>query len=214
MNTIRIDVFADVACPWCYIGLKRLERALQDTPNLRVERVWQPFQLQPALPPDGVAWQPFAHAKFGGPDRMRSAFEHVVQAAQDDGIRFNLDGIARASNTRDAHRVILHARDHGLEWVVAEAMFRAFFTDGRNLSDPDTLVAVATESGLEPSGVRAMLSSDAFIAEVQSSQFQAARLGVRGVPFYVLEGRYGLSGAQPVSAFVQALEMIVQRDTA
>ena len=201
-----IDVYADVVCPWCYIGERRLERALAERPGLWVERRWRPFQLQPAMPAGGVPWAEFARRKFGGVERAGAAFAQVVAAGAEDGIRFAFDHVASAPNTVDAHRLILWAGGHGRQWETAEALFAAYFEGGRDLNNLDHLVAVAESAGLDPAAARAHLASDEGRADVAASQEEATQLGISGVPFFVFDDRYALSGAQPVAVFLQALD--------
>lgn len=204
---IDIDVYADIACPWCYIGEQRLEQAIALRPNLKVARCWQPFQLQPGLG-GGQDWRAFADSKFGSWERALESFEVVRQAAADTGINFDLEGIASAANTRDAHRLILFAREQGKEWEMARALFSAFFTQGRDLNARGELVRIAGEVGLDREAVSAMLSGEDYKVEVEASQQRAYSLGVRGVPFYVLNGKYGISGAQPLPLFLEALDQL------
>jgi predicted DsbA family dithiol-disulfide isomerase len=200
-----IDVYADVVCPWCYIGERRLERALRQRPDLQVERRWRPFQLQPGMPRAGLPWSDFARRKFGGVERARSAFAQVTAAGANEGITFAFDRVATAPNTVDAHRLILFGGQHGREWETAEGLFAAYFAEGRNLNDVDDLVAV--KSGLDADEARAYLASSEGVDEVYASQEEAGRLGIEGVPFYVFDGRYGLSGAQPLEVFLRALDL-------
>ena len=205
-----IEVYADIACPWCYIGERRLAQALAQRPDIEVERRWRPFQLQPDLPPQGLPWAEFVATKFGGGAQAERMFARVAQAGAPDGIDFRFDRVATAPNTLDAHRLVLFAAERGQEWPMADALFAAHFSEGRDLNDPDQLVAVAESVGLDAAAVRAYLASDAGIAEVAASQEQAERLGITGVPFYVIDGRYGLSGAQPVDVFVRALDELAR----
>ena len=208
---IQIDVYADVVCPWCYVGEKRLEQALQQRPDLTVERRWRPYQLRPEMPAGGLPWHEFAVDKFGGEGRMRAAFEHVSAAGEPDGIRFDFGRISSAPNTVDAHRLILYAAEHGLQWETAEALFRSYFVEGTNLNDPAELAGVAASAGLDTGEAREFLSGDAKTDEVWSAQREAGLVGVTGVPFYVFDGRYALSGAQPVEAFVRALDAAYEK---
>lgn len=203
-----IDVYADVVCPWCYIGKRRLEQALAQRPALVVERHWRPFQLNPDLPPNGQDWGEFMRLKFGGEQRAQAAFAQVAAAGASDGLRFAFDRVASAANTVDAHRLILFAAQQGRSWEMADALFAAYFTEGRNLNDAEQLVTIAGDVGLDAAAVRALLHDSDGIDEVLDSQREAGRLGIRGVPFYVFDGRYGISGAQPVEVFVQALDQI------
>jgi predicted DsbA family dithiol-disulfide isomerase len=203
-----IEVYADIACPWCYVADKRLQKALASRPDLKVERHWRPFQLQPDLPQSGLEWNTFAADKFGGWERAQAMFGYVSQAAEGDGLEFNFDRIASAANTANGHRLILWAAEQGQEWEMAHALFKAFFTDGRDLSNRAELAAIAGEVGLEPETAYAFLKTDRFEAEVDYSQQRASELGIRGVPFFIFEGKYAVSGAQPVESYQRAIEMV------
>ena len=202
---MTIDVFSDVVCPWCYLGMARLDRALEERPG-HAKR-WRPFQLQPQMPPDGLPWRSFAERKFGSWAAAEAAFRHVEQAAQADGIPFDFARIASAPNTADAHRLLLWAHDTaGDEWPLAEQLFRGYFAEGLDLNDQDQLAARAAAAGLDPDEARTLLGSDRYRADVEGGQREASRLGVTGVPFYVLGGRYALSGAQPSAVLTGALD--------
>ncbi len=203
-----IDVFSDVVCPWCYIGERRLERALGLRPELRVERRWQPFQLRPEMPSGGEDWNVFVRDRFGGAARAKAAFAQVMEAGATEGIAFAFDRVASAPNTADAHRLILLARQHGREWEAANALFAAYFEKGRNLSRRDELVEIMASIGLHVEEVSAYLLGNDGQDEVVSGQQFAAEFGIHGVPFYVFDGRYAISGAQPIEVFVKALDML------
>lgn len=207
METLQIEIYADIACPWCYIGERRLERALAELLELEVEWRWRPFQLQPQLPAGGLPWAEFARTKFGGRERARQMFAHVTSVGAAEGIEFDFDRIASAPNTADAHRLILCARRSGREREAADALFRAYFTAGANLNDPETLVALGEGIGLDPDAVRGYLQSERGREEVSRSQQEARRLGISGVPFYIFSGRVALSGAQPPEVFREAITM-------
>ena len=203
---MTLDVFADIACPWCYIGEARLQAALAARPGLGVERRWRPFQLQPDLPRAGTPRDAFFERKFGGADAMSAAFAHVAEAGRADGLRFDFDRLAGAPNTTDAHRLVLLGETYGRAFETADALFEGYFADGRDLGDPGDLVAIAEHAGLPGADARAVLEGDRFEAEVAQSQDVAQRSGVRGVPLYLFGDQFALSGAQPVAAFVQALD--------
>ena len=205
---MKIDVYADVVCPWCYVGAKRLEKALEERPGLDVERRWRPFQLRPEMPAGGVPWRPFALEKFGGEENMRRAFAHVAAAGEPDGARFDFDRVASAPNTVDAHRLILHARERGGEWRMADALFRGYFAEGRDLNDTRDLATMAAGAGLDAEEVRAFLAGDAGTQDVLESQREAEELGIGGVPFYVIDGRYAVSGGQPAEVWLRTLDAI------
>ena len=200
---MTLDVFADIACPWCYIGEAHLDAALAERPGLAVERRWRPFQLQPGLPPEGLPREPFFTDKFGGPEAMRAAFAHVTEAGARAGLAFDFDRLSGAPNTADAHRTVLLAQAQGLGAEAARALFRAYFSEGRDVGDAAVLDEVARSVGVE--GAAEMLASERLRAEVAAGQLEAQRLGVTGVPFVVLGGRLAVSGAQPPEAFAEAI---------
>ena len=202
---MTLDVFADIACPWCYIGEANLAEALRQRPGLGVVRRWRPFQLQPDLPPEGAPRESF-HAKFGGPERTEAAFAHTAQAGEAAGLRFDFARLAGAPNTTDAHRLVLLARTYGREWEAVEALFAGYFADGRDLNDAEDIVALAEQAGIPGADARALLGDDRYRADVDRSQEIARRSGIGGVPLYLFGDQFALSGAQPVEAFVQALD--------
>ncbi len=203
-----LDVYADVVCPWCYVGERRLEKALALRPGLEVERRWRPFQLQPGMPEGGIPWDVYARRKFGGELNARGSFAHLRAVAESEGIRFDFGRVASAPNTVDAHRLILFAGapERGLQWPLVDAFFEAYFSDGRNLNDHEELVAVAAGAGLNAEEVRRYLAGDEGKAEVRASQEDAYAKGVQGVPFHAFDGGRTVSGAQPVEEFLQALD--------
>ena len=203
---MTVDVFADIACPWCYIGEVRFQAALEARPGLGVERRWRPFQLQPDLPRTGTPRDAFFERKFGGAESMAAAFAHVAEAGRADGLRFDFDRLAGAPNTTDAHRLVLLGAGYGRAFETADALFEGYFADGRDLNDAGDLIAIAEHAGLPTADARALLLDDRFEAEVAQSQEVARRSGISGVPLYLFGEQFALSGAQPVSAFVQALD--------
>lgn len=229
-RTLLVDVWADVACPWCWIGEHRLAAAVArlsaERPELVVDRRWRPYQLQPGLPPRGEPWGEFADRKFGGAARMAAAFGHVAAAGAADGLTFRFDRMTVAPNTRAAHRLVLHAGRTGAgdaegadvdaagagrrELAMADRLFRAYFADGADVTDPEVLADLAVEEGMEREATLAFLAGDALALDVQASQREAARLGVQGVPFVVLDGRLAVSGAQPVELFERALRAALE----
>lgn len=210
---MKIEVWSDVACPWCWIGETRLLRALEQRPEVQAEIVWRPFQLQPDLPPEGKPWDELVRTKFGGPERARAMFGHVASAGAEDGIPFEFDRITVAANTGAAHRLILLAQREGVGLAMAEALFRAHFNEGRNVGDTGVLADVAAGVGLDRGRVAEFLAGGELADEVQRSQAEAAEGGISGVPFFVLEGKYAFSGAQPVETFVSVLDQVVQLET-
>lgn len=205
---MKIEVFSDIACPWCYIGEKRLMRALETQPELEAQVEWKPFQLQPGLPKEGLAWEGYMAEKFGGLERMQMAFERVAQAGAPDGIEFNFAKVARAINSVDGHRLILWAAQFEKQWELADALFKAHFSEGKNLNNPTDLLETVAAVGLDAQAAQAFLATDELENEVSESQDLAARFGVQGVPFFIFDRKYALSGAQPLEVFLQVLEQV------
>ena len=210
MRSLQLDLYADLVCPWCWIGDRRLFRAVEairaTDPDVGIDVTWHPFQLDPTVPADGRPWSEVVEHKFGGMERAREMFAHVANAGAGDGIPFQFDRIATAPNTVRGHALVLHAqRSGGSPWMLVEALFSAYFEHGEDIGQVDTLVRIAASAGLDGDAAREAIESGRFDMDVMQSQREAARLGIRGVPFVVLDGRFGISGAQPVEVFEQAI---------
>ncbi|SIO65003.1 Predicted dithiol-disulfide isomerase, DsbA family [Singulisphaera sp. GP187] len=204
---LTIDVISDVICPWCFIGKRRLEKALGDRPAIIR---WHPFQLNPDMPREGIERKAYRIKKFGSWERSQELDAQVATAGHGEGIAFNFDRMARTPNTLDAHRVICLAGERGIQDAVVEALFVAYFTEGLDLSDRATLAELAPGAGLERTEVDELLASDKGLDIVRAGEEQARHLGVSGVPFFVVNGQVALSGAQPPELFLQAFEQVAE----
>jgi predicted DsbA family dithiol-disulfide isomerase len=193
----------DVICPWCFIGKRRLEKALG---NRAATVRWHPFQLNPDMPREGIDRKAYRIKKFGSWERSQQLDAQVTAAGQGEGLAFNLDRQARTPSTLEAHRVIWLAGERGVQDAVVEALFVAYFTDGHDLSDRATLAEIATGAGLERAEVDELLAGDKGLDVVRAGEEQARRLGVSGVPFFVVNGKVALSGAQPPELLWRAFE--------
>lgn len=207
---LRVDVWSDIACPWCYVGKRRLEDALERFGHAgEVEVVWRAFELDPSAPRERPAEGTYAERlarKYGVSVReAEGMITRMTDVARGDGLDFRFD-LIRPSNTFDAHRLLHLAGERGLQDAVKERFLLGYMTEGAPIGDPETLVRLAAEAGLEPEEVRATLASDAYAGEVRAEEDEAAELGIRGVPFFVLGGRYAVSGAQPTEVLLGALE--------
>ena len=208
---MRIDIWSDVACPWCYIGKRRFEQALAQLPARdEVEVVYRSFELDPRAPEDGTesVMEALGRKFGGGPAAGRQMIDQVAEVAARDGLTFDY---ADATHTRtlDAHRLLhlaLAEGGPGLQSKMKEALLAAYFTQGRSLGDHRVLRQVAGSAGLDPARVAGVLSSDEFADEVRADIELARDYGINGVPFFVVDGRFGISGAQPVEVFAEALE--------
>ena len=171
-----------------------------------MEWVWHPFQLQPDLPERGIPWETFSLQKFGGLEARRSAFSHVIQAGASEGINFDFERMPVAPNTLNAHRLVLLASEHSLGKEMALALYKAYFTEATDITDLTQLARIALEVGLDASAVQELFSSNLYQENVRASQLEASRLNIRGVPFFIFDQKFAVSGAQPVAAFNRALE--------
>jgi predicted DsbA family dithiol-disulfide isomerase len=204
-----IDAFADLACPWCYIGRARLRRVLGERPDLDVTVHWRPFQLQPGLPPEGMPWRAFAERKFGGWERAQTIFDHVTRLGAEEGLTFDFDAMPKAPNTAAAHRLLLWAGDtagNTAADALADALFRAYFAEGADVTDPAVLAARAEAVGLAGDEAQAVLVGDRYADAVAESQREAQALGVQAVPYYVLSPAHAIPGAQPAEVMRLALD--------
>ena len=208
-SKVRVDVWSDIACPWCYVGKRHLEAALEKFEHRdAVEVVWRAFELDPSAPPERdpkVSYAERISRKYGASAQdAEGMVQRMTDVAAEDGLEFRFDRI-RTGNTFDAHRVIHFAKQHGKQDAVKERLLRAYMTEGELMSDHETLVRLAAEAGLDAEQVRALLASDAEVKAVRADEDEARQLEVSGVPFFVIGGKYAISGAQPAQLILRAL---------
>ncbi|MET8229253.1 DsbA family oxidoreductase [Micromonospora sp. NPDC005298] len=209
---MEIEIYADLVCPWCYIGKHRLEQALASYDGDVTVR-YRPFQLDPSPVAEPLPLVRAMAAKFGGPERARQMFDHVTAVAAGDGLRLDFDR-AVIANTFDAHRLVAYATDHGRAGEMVEALYRAHFTQGVDLGSREALAAVAGEVGLDAADARRFLDSDERADDVTADLTTARELGITGVPMFVLAGKYAVSGAQEAQTLLAALAEVEQREAA
>jgi predicted DsbA family dithiol-disulfide isomerase len=202
----RIDVISDAICPWCYIGKRQLERALDilEKDKLMFQVVWNPFQLNPDMPVEGVDRQKYREAKFGGPERARQIDERITHTAAGVGLDFHLEKLTRTPNTVNAHRLIRMAGVRGMQDAVVEALFDAYFCNGIDLGDPRKLAEIGHRGGLNYDDVLEMLASEENLKEVLSTDEMARNAGIQGVPSFALQGHVLFSGAVPAEEMADA----------
>ncbi len=207
---LQIDVVSDVVCPWCYVGKRQLEEALvnwrerhpgEPDPQVR----WHPFQLNPALPADGVERSEYLASKFGHADGG-SIYARVKAAAEQVGLKLEMDAIRRQPNTLRAHALLAAAHAAGLQEELAEELFKAYFVNGADLTDDAVLEAIAVSAGLESASAREVLADEQLLEQVRAADLQAREAGVNGVPFFIFGGRSALSGAVGAAALLEAIE--------
>jgi predicted DsbA family dithiol-disulfide isomerase len=212
---VRVDIWSDIVCPWCYIGKRRFELALGDFEHAgEVEVVWRSFELDPNAPPrrEGDYVGRIAR-KYGVPrEQAEATIDRMVRLGDADGLELRFD-ILRAGNTFDAHRIVHLARERGVQHDVKERLFRATFSEGEPIGDPETLVRLAEAVGLDAGEARDVLATNRYAQEVRDDEREATELGITAVPFYVIDGKAGVPGAQEVETFVRVLErMWARRD--
>lgn len=210
---MKIDIISDTICPWCFIGKRKLESALAQRPQIRVEIHWQAFFLNPDMPKDGMDRQDYVNRKFGGKERAKEIYDRVATAGKTVAIPFRFDLIKRTPNTADSHRLIHYAGQWGYQDTVVETLFRRYFLDGQDIGDLDVLVEAAVEAGLNRNDVTAYFESDTDRQLIAASDQRARSLGVSGVPFFVFENKYAVSGAQPPELFLQVIDRTEQEAT-
>jgi predicted DsbA family dithiol-disulfide isomerase len=215
LRTVSIDIVSDVVCPWCYLGKARLEQALAMTAGQAdVAITWRPYRLNPDIPAEGVDHQAWLASKFGGKANVDRAHAQIAAHGKEAGIEYHFDGIKVGPNTLDAHRLLYWALQHGHEVQnkVADLLFRANFTEGRNVGDHRVLVEIAREAGMDGEVVGKLLASeadqDAVLADIDTAQ----KMGVNGVPFFILDGKYAVSGAQMPETLAGAILQLSNED--
>jgi predicted DsbA family dithiol-disulfide isomerase len=204
---IDIDVVSDTICPWCYIGKRRLEEAITAVSGTHEVRVrWKPFQLNPSMPPEGMDRKTYRLTKFGSEEAVRKLDQRVIEAGKSVGLTLAMDKIGRTPNTLDAHRLIWFAGSQGVQDALVERLFRAFFTEGRDIGDRKTLVDLAADAGLDREAARKFLDSTQGLQEVRNEEEEARSQYVDAVPTFTIAGRYVVSGAHESDVFLEAFE--------
>ena len=204
-----IDIVSDAVCPWCYVGKRRLEAALAARPELSVEIHWHAFQLNPGMPEEGMDRESYLATKFGSAARATSIYSDIEQAGAAEGIAFAFDSIRRTPNTINAHRLILLAGKHDVQDAVVELLFRHYFIEGADIGATDELVAIAAEAGIDPALARDYLNSSEGIEEVTSEDRQMRHIGVTGVPCFIIDKRFAISGAQAPEVFQRIFDTVI-----
>jgi predicted DsbA family dithiol-disulfide isomerase len=208
-SPLTIDVFSDVVCPWCFIGKRRLEKAIALRRDMPVEVRYRPYFLNPWVPREGMSRVDYLTTKFGSPERYEKIALRVAQAAANEGLTYNIGALARQPNTLDCHRLILWAGGIGKAAQVKQRLMEIYFSEGGDLSDRDVLVQAASDCGLDPVEVRNLLASDADVAAVERAAKSAQEAGIDGVPFYIFGNVLAVSGAQAPDYLAGAIERAV-----
>ncbi len=206
---IKVDVVSDVVCPWCYIGKRRLEEAISKLPEtIEVEVSHLPFELNPQLPAGGTDQKEYLRNKFGGDDRYQQLTGRVKSVAKEAGLNFDFESQRVLPNTLDAHRLIQYARSSSVQDAVVESLMKAYFEDGIDLSNRETLLDIVSQAGLDRNEAAKLLESDVDVSQIREMEQMNHQRGISGVPFFIINSKYGVSGAQPSETLVQILSEV------
>jgi len=207
---VRIDVVSDVVCPWCFIGKHRLEKAIELTPDIPVEVHWRPYFLNDWIPREGISREQYLTTKFGSSERYKGIAQRVAAAASAEGLIYAIDKISRQPNTLDAHRLIRWAGVVGKAAEMKQKLMDLYFTEGADLTDRKVLVQAATDIGLNAEEIEKALAGEKDVAEVEREALSAKEAGIEGVPCFIFDGRFAVSGAQAPEYLAEAIARVAQ----
>ncbi|GMG83482.1 DsbA family oxidoreductase [Paralimibaculum aggregatum] len=202
---IPLDIISDPICPWCYIGKARLDAAIAELGHDPFIRRWRIFRLNPDMPREGMERQAYLDAKFGGREGADRIYGRIEAVARESGLETRFDLIRRTPDTLDAHRLLRWAEAEGVQNAVADGLFRSYFVEGADISAPEVLTAIAGEAGMDGAVVARLLEGEADRAELAAEDDEARRMGVSGVPCFVINGRYVIQGAQETETWVRVI---------
>jgi predicted DsbA family dithiol-disulfide isomerase len=202
---ISIDVVSDVICPWCFLGKRRLDKALSLLPDIEAEINFRPFFLDPTIPPEGLDRNAYMAAKFGE-ERLRTIHDPLIKAGKEDGVPYHFDKITRTPNTMNAHRLLRWAKTEGKQPEIAEALFMAYWNEGRDVGDHQELADIAKAHGMNREKILKALASDQDKDAVLAETTQAQKMGVTGVPTYIINRKYGVVGAQSAELLAEQIK--------
>jgi len=208
-SRLQIEVVFDLVCPWCFLGTRRLSRTLRARPDITAEIAWRPFLLNPDIAPGGVPRQDYIVRKFGGEDRARRLHATIAELGRAEGLVFQFDRIRRIPPSLDAHRLVRIAEHHGLAADAVDALFHAYFCEGQDIGDLSVLAGIAGGIGLDLLATRRALAGSAEVEAVHADNLRAHRLGINGVPCFVVQGRHAIAGAQEPEVIERLLDVAV-----
>lgn len=210
---MQIDIVSDTVCPWCFIGKRRIDRALAMRPDVNAQVFWRPYRLDPTIPREGVDRRAYLKAKFGDSPRTAAMGDAIRSEGAGEGIDFAFDKIAKTPNTLDSHRLIRWAAGAGVQDRVVEHLFKAYFIDGRDIGDAGVLTDIAAEAGMDPVLVGDLLSKDADLAAVEREAGMASEMGISGVPTFIFDSRFMISGAREPEILAKIIDRAVAAAT-
>jgi predicted DsbA family dithiol-disulfide isomerase len=204
---LGIEIVHDLVCPWCYLGVRRLTRTLRRRPDILFELTWRPFLLNPEMPRLGMSRPDYVVRKFGGEDRAKRLYATITEVGRTEGVQFRFDRIRRTPSSVDAHRLVRYASRYGRADEMVEALFAAHFTEGCDIGDHDVLASIAAAFGIDPAATRRFLLSEEEAEAVHADNLRAHRLGINGVPCFVLDGNHAIAGAQEPEVIERLLDI-------
>lgn len=204
---LTVEVVHDLVCPWCFLGTRRLMRTLRRRPDLLIDLIWRPFLLNPDMPRGGMPRPEYVIRKFGGEDRARRLYASIGEIGRNEGVLFRFDRIRRTPSSLDAHRLVKFAARHGRADALVEALFSAHFTDGLDIGNAASLALIAGACGLDRTAVRAFLAGEQEADAVHADNLRAHRLGINGVPCFVVAGHHAIAGAQEPEVIERLLDV-------
>ena len=207
---VRIDVVSDVVCPWCFIGKHRLDKAIELSPGIPVEVRWRPYFLNDWIPREGISREQYLTMKFGSPERYKNIAQRVAAAASGEGLIYAIDKISRQPNTLDAHRLIRWAGGAGKAADMKQKLMDLYFTEGADLTDRKVLVQAAAAIGLDSKEIEKSLAGEKDVAEVEREALSAKEAGIEGVPCFIFDGKFAVSGAQASEYLAEAIARVAQ----
>ncbi len=211
MLMIELDIFSDTVCPWCYIGKKRLENALNKYKNLIIKQTWRPFQLNPGMPPDGMDRQEYLISKFGSSDAAKTVYENIYEEGVKEGINFNFDLIEVTPNSFNSHRLLALAYKVDIQEKVLDDLFESYFLHGKNIGDPNILLQIAIKHNINAEEFKSYLSDQENIEPLANEAIQAKKMGINSVPTFIVNKQIVINGAQTSENFELIFEKLKAR---
>ena len=211
MIMIELDIFSDTVCPWCYIGKKRLENALNKYQNLKIKQTWRPFQLNPGMPPDGMDRQEYLISKFGSSDAAKTVYENIYEEGVKEGINFNFDLIEVTPNSFNSHRLLALAYKNEIQERVLDDLFESYFLHGKDIGDPNILLQIAIKHKIDSEEFKNYLSDQENIEPLANEEIQAKKMGINSVPTFIVNKQIVINGAQTSENFELIFEKLKAR---
>ena len=198
---IELDIFSDTVCPWCYIGKKRLEKAINDYKNIEFKQIWRPFQLNPGMPPDGMDRQEYLISKFGSADAAKTIYDNIYDEGLVEGINFNFDSIQTTPNSFNSHRLLALAYKQGIQENVLDSLFESYFLNGEDIGDPNILLDIAIKHQIDAEDFKTYLSDQENIEPLANEEIEARKMGINSVPTFIVNKQIVINGAQTSENF-------------